>query len=49
MSHTQHPYSEELRRNAFVSRVSRRVKAGVEFLIVMAVFAGLGVLMAWRM
>lgn len=45
---TQYPYSAEIKRTLFISRTQRRAKAAIEFLVLVAVFGGLGVMLAWR-
>lgn len=46
--HAQHPYSDEIKRHLFTRRTSARAVAAIRFLFLISIFAGLGVLLAWR-
>lgn len=45
--YTQYPYSAEIKRNLFISRTQRRAKAALNLLILVALFGGLGAMLAW--
>ena len=46
--HTQHPYTSEIKRRLFSSRIERRIEAGCNFLLALAIGVGLAALLvAW--
>ena len=48
MNHTQHPYSDEIRRHLFTQRLERRAEAALSFLLATAIGAGLALaLVSW--
>ena len=47
-NHHQHPYSSEFKRRIFTRRIERRIQAGADLLLALAIGIGLAVLLvAW--
>ncbi|MFN7302189.1 MAG: hypothetical protein ACK5U7_12015 [Bacteroidota bacterium] len=46
--HTQHPYSDEIKRRLFVTKTQRRCEAAADYLLALAIGCGLAALLvAW--
>lgn len=46
--HTQHPYSDEIKRRLFVTKTERRCEAAADYLLALVIGCGLAALLvAW--